>query len=292
MHINYNDLVLWLSYRFACDAEARNQGIERKFLEFFAHMHQLHLVDVGAGTGANFRYYFDRIKQNQEWTFIEQDPHLIRTSHICLEKFAIDHDYDFQQNDNTVTIATGEKKAHIKIIQGSLDHLEELTNLQKTDVVTANAVFDLVSYDQFDAFVGKLKKNNVCLLSTLNYYETSFIPFSESDGRFLRLYHMHMRRPQSFGIAMGPDCCEEMLDLLHEHGMLIEQECSQWHITRRNTTMQHFLLHFIENAIHELNLAECEQQAFNEWIKEKKEISHRRDLEIYVDHSDIFAYPD
>lgn len=291
MHINYNDPVQWLSYRFTCDAEARNQGIERKFLQFFDHMPRLCLVDVGAGTGANFRYYFDKIKQNQEWTFIEQNPHLIRASHICLEKFALHHDYGFHQNNDTITITAGNKKAHIKLIQGTLQHIEELTDLEEIDVVTANAVFDLVPFEHFDTFVGKLKAKDVCLLSTLNYYETSFIPFSESDGRFIRLYHMHMRRPQPFGIAMGPDCCEEMLDLLHQHQMLIEQEGSQWHITRRNTTMQHFLLHFIENAIHELNLADCEQKAFNEWITEKKELCHKRELEIYVDHNDIFAYP-
>lgn len=292
MHINYNDPVQWLSYRFACDAEARNQGIERKFLEFFDHMPRLCLVDVGAGTGANFRYYFDKIKQNQEWTFIEQDPHLIKASHICLEKFALGHDYSFRQDNNAITITSKDKEAHINFIQGSLTHIETLADLQKTDVVTANAVFDLVAYEQFDTFAGKLKENDVCLLSTLNYYETSFIPFSASDGRFIRLYHMHMRRPQPFGIAMGPDCCEEMLDLLYAHGMLIEQEASQWHITQRNTTLQNFLLHFIENAIHELNLAECEQQAFNEWLTEKKTLSHNHELEIYVDHNDIFAYPD
>lgn len=292
MHINYNDPILWLAYRYACDVQARNPEIEHKFLEFFDHMHHLHITDVGAGTGANFRYYFNKIKQDQDWTFIEKDPHLIHGCHVCLEKFAHNHQYHLQQEGEMFLIRNEEKKARIRIIQGSLDNIEQLTDLEKADVVTANAVFDLVSFDQFDHLAGKLTRYEVCLLATLNYYETSFLPFSENDSRFMRLYHMHMKRPQSFGIAMGRDSSEEMLDLLAQHHMRIEQEGSQWHITRSNTTMQRFLLHFIDNAIRELSLADCERQAYLEWIKERKAQCHERALEIYVDHSDIFAYPD
>ncbi len=293
MHINYNDPVLWLSYRFACDAKARNQNIEKKFLDFFKHHnHQLHLADVGAGTGANFRYYFDKIPQNQEWVFIEQDPRMIKATLHCLEKFAQDRDYRLQQNHDTLTISHQDKTAHIKLLQGTLDRIEHLADLQKVDVVTANAFFDLISYDQFEIFTRKLSENEVCLLATLNYYETSFLPFSECDHRFLRFYHMHMKRPQSFGIAMGRDCSEEMLDLLRQHHMLIEQEASQWHISRSNTAMHHFLLNFMEKAIHELNLVPEEQHDFNNWMAEKKKLCHDRLLEINVDHSDIFAYPD
>ena len=93
------------------------------------------------------------------------------------------------------------------------------------------------------------------------------------------------------GIAMGPDCSEEMLDLLAQHHMMIEQEGSQWHLKRRDTTMHHYLLHFIEHAVAELSLSQQEKQEFDAWLREKRELCHRRALEIIVDHCDIFAYP-
>ena len=293
MHIDYNDPVLWLSYRFACDVQARNKDIERKFLHFFDHIQQLHIVDVGAGTGANFRYYFDKIKQDQEWTFLEKDPHMIQSCHHCLEKFATDQNLQLEQTqDHAFTLTGNGKKARITMQQTDINKLEQEVDLDKTDVVTGNAFFDLVTYDHFDAFLNKLEKHDVCLMATLNYYETSFLPFSERDAQFLRMYHMHMKRPQRFGIAMGPDCSEEMLDLLAQHHMVIEQDGSQWHIGRNNTVMHHYMLQFIENAIHELNLVPDEQEAFLNWMNEKKKFCHDRSLEIYVDHSDIFAYPD
>lgn len=293
MHLNYHDPALWLSYRSACDAVARNKGIERKFLEFFNHKPTLDIVDVGAGTGANFRYYFDHIRQNQRWTFIEKNAQLIEEAKACIAHFAQQKGYHLEQkHSNLMHISAGDKQASIKIIQGCLGDIEHLVSLPDADVVTANAVFDLISYEQFDALVRKLKKEYVCLLSTLNYYETSFLPFSDTDARFIRWYHMHMKRPQQFGIAMGPDCCEEMLDLLHQQGMIIEQEASQWHITRNNTAMHHFLLSFMEDAIHKLNLAACEKEAFDQWMDKRKKLCRERRLEIYVDHNDIFAYPD
>lgn len=293
MHLNYHDPALWLSYRAACDTAARNKSIERKFLEFFDHKPTLDIVDVGAGTGANFRYYFNRIKQNQHWTFIEKDARLTEETNACMAQFAQQQGYKLEQkNSNLIHISADTKQASIKIIQGSLHDIEHLVSLPDADVVTANAVFDLISYEQFDALVHKLKKEYVCLLSTMNYYEISFLPFSEADMRFIHWYHMYMKRPQSFGIAMGPDACEEMLDLLHQHGMIIVQEASQWHITRNNTAMHHFLLNFMEDAVHSLNLAACEKEAFDQWMAERKQLCRERKLEIYVDHNDIFAYPD
>ena len=292
MHLNYDDPVQWLAHRFACDAAARHHEIERKFLAFFErHQTSLKVVDVGSGTGANFRYYFDRIPHQQTWTLIEQDSNLIKACRICLEKFAHERGYGWQPQDDAFLLTASEKTATINIVQGSLEYLEQLADLRQTDVVTANAVFDLLSFEQFDTLVRKLAQHEVCLLATLNYYETSFLPFSQQDHRFLRLYHMHMKRPQVFGIAMGPDCSEEMLDLLAQHHMMIEQEGSQWHLKKHHTTMHHYLLHFIEHAVAELNLSLEEKQAFDSWLNDKKKLCRERELEIIIDHSDIFAYP-
>ncbi len=292
MHLNYHDPALWLSHRFACDATARNKAVERKFLEFFDHKALLNIVDAGAGTGANFRYYFDHIRQHQHWTFIEKNAQLTAKTEECLAQFARQQGYEFEQKDNLMHLKAGTKQASIKVIHGSIDDIEQLVSLQDTDVVTANAVFHLLSYEQFQHLVHKLNQTYVCLLSTLNYYEVSLLPFSQDNARFIQWYHMYMKRPQPFGIAMGPNCCEEMIDLLHHQGMVIVQESSQWHITRNNAVMHHFLLSFIEDAIRSLNLAACEKKAFEQWMDERKKLCQERKLEIYVDHNDIFAYPD
>lgn len=292
MQLNYDDLIQWLAHRFACDAEARNHEIEHKFLAFFEqHQTALKVVDVGSGTGANFKYYFSRIPHQQEWILIEQNGDLIEACRAGLQTFANEKGYNCQVQAKLLTITDSGKTATVWVMQGSVDHLEQLTDLPRTDVVTANAVFDLLSYEQFDTLVGKLARHDVCLLATLNYYETSFLPFSEKDHRFMRWYHMHMKRPQPFGIAMGPDCSKEMLDLLTQHHMMIEQEGSQWHLKKSHTTMHHYLLHFIEHALAELNLSPEEKQDFSAWLDYRKKLCRARELEIIIDHSDIFAYP-
>ena len=292
MQLNYDDLIQWLAHRFTCDAEARHPGIEHQFLAFFEqHQTPLKVVDVGSGTGANVRYYFDRIPHEQEWILIEQNEQLRDECCRSLVAFAQERGYHWQQQDGTFLLTDDQKTATVQLMSGRIEHIEQLADLARTDVVTANAVFDLLSFEQFDTLVGKLVQHEVCLLATLNYYETSFLPFSEEDHRFMRWYHMHMKRPQPTGIAMGPDCSEEMLDLLAQHHMMIEQEGSQWHLKKNATTMHHYLLHFIEHAVAELSLSADEQRDFDTWLTHRKSLCRQRQLEIIVDHSDIFAYP-
>ncbi len=291
MHINYDDPILWLAHRYACDAEARNTNVEKKLLAFFAGKKSLSILDAGCGTGANFQYYFEKFPKRQEWTLVDCENHHLESCREILTDFAQKNNYQLEQNEDSLSIKSGKKKATVRFVHGILDEVEKHADLKKTDLITANALFDLLSYDQFDTFACKLSAYNVCLMATLNYYETSFLPFSEEDGRFVRYFHTHMTRPQQFGAAMGPNCTEEMLDLLAEHQMVVEQEGSQWHLKRYDATMQHYLLHFFEHAVRDLSLSDCEINDLEAWLGNKKQMCQERQLEIIVDHSDIFAYP-
>ncbi len=290
MHLNYDDPIAWLDHRYTCDVQARNASIEKKFVSFFnPHESVLHITDVGAGTATNVCYYFDKLKHQQEWTLIERYDFLLQAARERLRKLAEQQGYLWDEQSDRVQLIDNNKRATIRFVNGDVEHLEELTDMEQTDVLVANAFYDLISFDQFDALIGKIARHNIAFLSTLNYYETSFYPFQEEDHQVMRWYHMHMKRPQPFGIAMGADCCEEMLDLLTQHHLMIEQESSQWHLKRSNTTMQHYILHFIEIALAELNLTFEEQDLFSQWLKTRKKQLHDRSLEIIVDHNDIFA---
>lgn len=290
MHLDYNDPVVWLNHRYECDVKARNASIEEKFLSFFKpHESVLHITDVGAGTGANICYYFDKFKHQQEWTLIEQHDSLVHACRQRLQKYAEKQGYYWDEQEGQVQLIADDKRAIIRFVTGNVDNLEKLIDLEQADVLVANAFFDLISFDQFDAMVKKLAQNNVAFLSTLNYYETSFYPFMEEDHQMVHWYHMHMKRPQPFGIAMGADCCEEMLDLLTQHHLMIEQESSQWHLKRGNTTMQHYILHFMENALAELSMTREERNLCQHWFNQRKQQLHDRTLEVIVDHNDIFA---
>lgn len=291
MHIDYNDPVVWLEHRYPCDEAARNPNIEKKFLEYFSQRDRLHIMDAGAGTGSNFRYYFSKLPEQQEWILLEQDATLLQACRDRLNRFAEENQYHLSEKGDQLLISSDRRQASIRFVQDKLENVKSLTDMEQLDVITANALFDLVSYEQFDAFAAQIACYQVCLMASLNYYETSFLPFASEDGRFIQYFHMHMLRPQDFGEAMGPNCSEEMLDLLAAHEMKCEQEGSQWHLKRYDTTMQHYILHFMEHAIRDLNLSDKEIGDMESWLEEKQQMSREHQLEIIVDHSDIFAYP-
>jgi len=292
MHINYNDPYIWLDHRYAFDAEARNPSIEKKFIKYFSERESIHILDAGAGTGNNFKYYFEKLpNQKQSWVLLEQEAGSIEQCRKRLQRFAEKKGYELETTDDRFLLKAEGKLAQIQFEQGNLQDIKAHVDMETLDVVTANALFDLVSYEQFDHFAAQLTCYQVCLLATLNYYETSFLPFSEEDGRFVRFFHTHMMRPRDFGQGMGPNCSEEMLELLVAHEMKVEQEESRWHLKRYDTTMQHYILHFFEQAIRDLSLSDSELRDTDQWISTKKEMSQSHTLEIIVDHSDIFAYP-
>jgi hypothetical protein len=291
MHIDYNDPVVWLEHRYASDEAARNPSIEKKFIKYFSERDSMHIMDAGAGTGSNFRYFFSKLADEQHWILLEQDAGLVAACREKLIEFASKHQYRVEEQAEQITIRSEYKSAHIQFLRGKLQDIKDLTDLKQLDVVTANALFDLVSYEQFDTFASEIACYQVCLMATLNYYETSFLPFSAEDGSFIQHYHTHMMRPQDFGAAMGPNCTEEMLDLLAAHEMKCEQEGSQWHLKRYDTTMQYYILQFMEHAIKDLNFSGQEVDKLEAWILEKRQMSLDHQLEIIVDHSDIFAYP-
>jgi len=291
MHIDYNDPVVWLEHRYASDEAARNPSVEKKFIDYFGERDRMHIMDAGSGTGSNFRYFFAKLADEQHWTLLEQDASMLESSRKKLVEFAQEHKCKVEEQAEKIIIRSDRKLAHVQFLSGKLQDIKKLTDLEQLDVIMANALFDLVSHEQFDTFAAQIACYQVCLMATLNYYETSFLPFSEDDAPYIKHYHTHMTRPQDFGAAMGPNCTEEMLDLLAAHEMKCEQEGSQWHLKRYDTTMQHYILHFMEQAIKDLNFSDKEVKKLEAWIHKKKQMSRDHQLEIIIDHSDIFAYP-
>ncbi|MGB0839750.1 MAG: hypothetical protein ACPGXL_06395, partial [Chitinophagales bacterium] len=172
----------WLQERYRFDAEARNPSVEQAFFDHIAPKEMVDLVDVGAGTGANCLYYFPKItQQHQNWYLVEKDAELCQASKQIIQTFAEKNGYGLETEASEQKGAeeceeelhinhpeTGQK-IYIQFINGSLLELDELLNLNNVDVVMANAVFDLFTPQQFDAFGQILQVHQVPFLTTINY---------------------------------------------------------------------------------------------------------------------------
>ena len=131
----------WLFEREKIDNLSKNKSIIRKINNSLKNHDQIRIIDLGTGTGSNFRYLSKKIKyKNQSWTLMD-----ISKSSLSEAKKNI--------NIN--------KK--IKIIKLKNDDI--IKNIQKHnfinyDLVTGSAFLDIMPHDWFKNFIKKIRIQN------------------------------------------------------------------------------------------------------------------------------------
>lgn len=279
----------WLFERFAFDSKARNKTVEAACLDFLSSRSTLNIVDVGSGSGSSCLYLMQKIKQDQNWTFVELNAELAKASLERIASFAQTQNWTADSHDNSLFIHTPEKKVQIEVINKSFLELDKIVDLENVDLVTAAAVFDLLTEQMLTAFLELLNNQEVALLSTINYSGMRFATESKADYLYADLYSQHMQREQPFGRTVGADCHNVMEDFFRKKHVQVISGESNWEIGNEDKKMHAFLLDYMSNAVPEMLTSEREVALFEEWLIEKKQLSGSGQLSLEVMHHDFFA---
>ncbi|MEL6594053.1 MAG: class I SAM-dependent methyltransferase, partial [Bacteroidota bacterium] len=205
----------WLETRFPFDAEGRHPVLESQMITYLQGISKPHILDVGAGYGANYRYFAPKLSGQEQWSLLEHDPILIEAMRQDLPD-------------------------SIQYLQHSLLDIPGAIDPDDLDLVMANAVFDLFSRDQFYGFAERLAAANTPLYLSLNYTGMGFVPENKYDEEMIAHYEAHMQRPQDFGTAMGADGPRQMKEILTELDYQVQMAPSYWHIGAENERMQSY----------------------------------------------------
>ena len=278
----------WLDERFIHDVNARNKEVEGTCFAYFDKLDAIHIMDVGSGTGSTFLALHNKITKDQNWTFLEQDSSLIEHSIQRICKELQQERYVINKTDAIVTFTKGSKTITLKTINDSLLNIDTYLRDRSIDLVTASAIFDLFSIDQYAKFEQIVRGHNCAILSVLNYTGMSFNPVVEGDETCIDLYHGHMLRSQHFGIGMGPNCHRDIKKYYSDNGANYTEGASIWHLDPQAQAMHGFILEYMETAINEMP---GKPAYFNDWLTNKRQASSDNRLSIQVDHFDYFIAP-
>ena len=277
----------WLKERFRYDNAARNQEVEKYFLHHFRNHEKLNIVDIGSGTGANCLYFIERLFKNQTWTLVEKDEALCEATIDRIGRFLQDYNFFYTFENNVFRIKAWESRVKITILNASFFELKNIIDLEEIDIVMAAAVFDVLTFGQFEKAVSPILENKIPIFSTMNYHAMRFQPITPLDLKYVNAYEDHMLREQKEGRAMGPECSKLMEAFFKNNNLNIVKGKSQWKLNNQARKMHGFILGFMEKSI-KGNL-ENGSEEFDHWLLEKREISKGRELEIEVDHVDYFV---
>jgi SAM-dependent methyltransferase len=203
----------WLSLREPADHRARAAGLLETLAAWADQRDSLTVLDLGCGTGSNARAMIPHLPGTQHWRLVDYDRALLETAR---EKLA-------------------ETSAHklgamtVKIEEADLSRgLEPLLSVD-CDLVTASALFDLVSKPWLDGMVAALAARRLPLYTVLIYDGImEWSPAHPADTAVRDAFNAHQQTDKGFGPAAGPYAGVYLAARLSEAGYDIATASSPW----------------------------------------------------------------
>ena len=273
----------WLSLREPVDHAARNQQVQSKVIEQVLHNHQasdkpFKVLDLGCGSGSNLRALGPKLGLDQNWTLVDYDADLLAHARQTISHWA---DRVLEDSESTLIVQIGNVGIRVRFVVLDLNQAIEDLLKESFDLVTAAALFDLVSQSWVDRFVASL---NSPLYVVLNFDgQMRWHPAHALDERVCVAFDHHQQTDKGFGgPALGPQASAYLQKTLHQRGYQSLIGSSPWVIDAAHRDLHAELMRGIASAAGEtgqLGFAEIEQ-----WHK-----YHEHDDECVIGHIDLYA---
>jgi SAM-dependent methyltransferase len=201
----------WLSLREPVDHRSRNAALLEAVAARFAGRDTITVVDLGCGTGSNLRAVAPRLEGRQRWTLVDHDPALLSAAKARVSG-------DPATRDIEVTFAQADVSADLERALGDTP-----------DLVTAAALFDLVSEAFIDRVVEAVTARRATFYTALTYDGTErWEPPHGADAAVHGAFLRHQARDKGFGPAAGPAATQALVSAFLARGYRVATGDSPW----------------------------------------------------------------
>jgi hypothetical protein len=271
----------WLSLREPADHAARNPQVLAAVGAAFAGRSSVTVVDLGCGAGSNLRGTYGALPPRQHWTLVDHDPRLLSVARRQLAAWAD----AVQEQGEELVLHKGETVLTVDFRRADLNTELEWVLGWQPDLVTAAALFDLVSARWIERFAASLVSQRLPLYTVLTYDgRESWEPPHAEDQRMLAAFHHHQRGDKGFGPAAGPDAVEVLAQAFRKSGCAVTVGESPWLLGPDQADLVRELTAGMAGAVAETG--HVEPAAIEAWLQAKAGgVSGR------VGHLDLWARP-
>jgi len=273
----------WLSLRAAADMRARNAGLAARVAAHFADKETLFILDLGCGTGANLRASYALYPKTQHWQLVDHDLALLEVGKQTLMQWA---DEARTEADGTLRLEKDGCTLLVKFWQRDLSRHMEGIFQNDPDLVTASALFDLVSDNWLARFVEMITKKRSSVYALLTYNgDENWEPSLPLDAAVHAGFLAHQHRDKGFGAALGPDAPAALRSHLEAFRFKVDVADSPWRLTQeRDGDLIVALADGIASASCESGVISKEQAS--DWLA-----SRSKAHSAHIGHQDLFAAP-
>jgi SAM-dependent methyltransferase len=271
----------WLALREPVDHRSVNQDLAARVSDWSGAPDHIAVMDLGCGTGSNLRGTYQLFGDSQHWTLVDYDPVLLGAARTRLMAWAD----EAAEAGEELLLVKGGKRLIVDFRRADLNTDLERVLDWRPDLVTAAALFDLVSPRWISRFVGALKARKLPLYTVLTYDGREiWQPPHPADAAMVAAFHAHQHSDKGFGPAAGPDACTVMTDAFGTVGYSAETGDSPWLMTSEDAVLVTALTGGIAAAVRETG--KVSEAEIASWLTAKS--AARQGL---VGHLDLFARP-
>jgi SAM-dependent methyltransferase len=270
----------WLGQREAADHRARNRDLLAALARRYREREIVSVVDLGCGTGSNLRALSAALPARQQWRLVDHDPALLNAARDRIAAWA-----DRVDEDGPGLQVTKEgRRLSVSFVQADLaseiDHA-----LDGADLVTAAALFDLVSVEWIDRFVEALARRGAGFYTALTYNgEEVWAPPHPADAVVLAAFHAHQAGDKGFGASAGPGATRVLMDRLAAADYTLESGDSPWVLGEADAALSRELALGIVAAVRETGRVSA--GVLSDWRASRMSGACCR-----VGHTDLLAFP-
>src|SRR5262249_54193316 len=170
---------------------------------------------------------------------------------------------------------------------GNLDGIADL--FERTSLVTASALLDLVSDRWLDALADRCRAARTPALFALSYDGRILCTPRDPDDEIVRqLVNRHQRTDKGFGPALGPDAADQAQQCFAARGFGVDRERSDWLLGSADSGLQRDLIEGWASAAAEI--APADAAVIDEWQRRRlRHVAAGRSTMV-VGHEDLAAW--
>jgi hypothetical protein len=272
----------WLRLRQPIDHRSRNPALAAKLAAHFAEQPEVTIYDLGAGLGSNLRGTYASMPARQNWILVDHDPVLLAAA--C-EEIANWADQARPTASGIEALKDG-RALHVEVKRHDLAADPAPWAQSPPDLVTAAALFDLVSADWIGRFVSALAAARIAFYTVLTHDAvTEWNPPHSADGAMKTAFESHFGRDKGFGASAGGAATRLMADEFQNAGYLTERAPSPWVLGAGDQNLISALANGWADAVRETGTVP--ENKIGDWLRSRT----AGDASCTVGHEDLLALP-
>lgn len=258
----------WLTLRRPAD-EAAREGTQRLLTRLSRYLRaqggtaqgtSVHVIDLGAGTGANQAWLAQRLPFPTHWTLLDHDRDLLH---------------------HPVHTTNGVR------VHGGLTEVPTLLDADPApSILTCSALLDLLTPGELDDLADLLTSRSLPALFSLTVTgEVTLVPADEDDARIATAFDAHQSRED----LTGPRAAAYFAARLRETGAEVVEAATPWRLTAaQGDLMTRYLTDRVDAAIEQDPSLEITARR---WLDRRLQQLDRQDLAVVVGHVDLLVLP-